>query len=49
MTTQILEVAHEVQDYINKSYDVFAKRMLNVKGNHRFDINRSVLLSRHFG
>ena len=48
MTTQILEVAHEVQDYINKSYDVFAKRMLNVKGNHRFDIKQECIAKSAF-
>jgi hypothetical protein len=48
MTTQILEVAHEVQDYINKSYDVFAIRMLNVKGNHRFDIKQECIAKSAF-
>jgi len=48
MTTQILEVAHEVQDYINKSYDVFASRMLNVKGNHRFDIKQECIAKSAF-
>jgi len=43
MTEQILEVAHEVQDYINKSYDVFASRMLNVKDGHRFDIKQECI------
>jgi len=48
MTTQILEVAHEVQDYINKSYDVFAARMLNVKENHRFDIKQECIAKSAF-
>ena len=48
MTEQILEVAHEVQDYINKSYDVFASRMLNVKGNHRFDIKQECIAKSAF-
>jgi len=48
MTTQILEVAHEIQDYINKSYDVFATRMLNVKGNHRFDIKQECIAKSAF-
>jgi DNA polymerase elongation subunit (family B) len=48
MTTQILEVAREVQDYINKSYDVFASRMLNVKGNHRFDIKQECIAKSAF-
>ena len=48
MTEQILEVAHEVQDYINKSYDVFAARMLNMKGNHRFDIKQECIAKSAF-
>ena len=48
MTEQILEVAHEVQDYINKSYDIFASRMLNVKGNHRFDIKQECIAKSAF-
>jgi DNA polymerase elongation subunit (family B) len=48
MTKQILEVAHEVQDYINKSYDVFASRMLNVKANHRFDIKQECIAKSAF-
>jgi len=48
MTEQILKIAHEVQDYINKSYDVFARRMLNVKGKHRFDIKQECIAKSAF-
>ena len=48
MTEQILSVAKEVQDYINKSYDVFAVRMLNVKGSHRFDIKQECIAKAAF-
>ena len=48
MTEQILTIAKEVQDYINKSYDVFARRMLNVKGNHRFDIKQECIAKSAF-
>ena len=43
MTDKILDTAGEVQDYINKSYDLFAVRFLNVKGEHRFDIKQEVI------
>ena len=48
MTEQILSVAKEVQDYINKSYDLFAGRMLNVKGKHRFDIKQECVAKSAF-
>ena len=48
LAEQILKIAHEVQDYINKSYDVFARRMLNVKGNHRFDIKQECIAKSAF-
>jgi DNA polymerase elongation subunit (family B) len=48
MTEQILSVAREVQDYINKSYDVFAARMLNVKEGHRFDIKQECVAKSAF-
>ena len=48
MTEQILSVAKEVQDYINKSYDVFAVRMLNVKDSHRFDIKQECVAKSAF-
>jgi len=48
MTEQILKIAHEVQDYINKSYDVFAARVLNVKDGHRFDIKQECIAKSAF-
>ena len=39
MTEKILEVTGEVQDFINKSYDYFAKKFLNCD-DHRFDIKQ---------
>jgi len=48
MTEQILNVAKEVQDYINKSYDLFAGKMLNVKGSHRFDIKQECIAKSAF-
>ena len=48
MTEQILSVAKEVQDYINKSYDLFASRLLNVKGTHRFDIKQECVAKSAF-
>ena len=39
MTEQILDIAKEVQDFINNSYDHFAKKFLNCD-NHRFDIKQ---------
>ena len=43
MTTEILSIASEVQDFLNKSYDMFALKLLNVKGEHRFDIKQEVI------
>ena len=48
MTEQILDVAKEVQDYINKSYDLFAGKMLNVKDGHRFDIKQECVAKSAF-
>ena len=42
MTKEILLVTSEVQDFLNKSYDVFAKRFLNCD-THRFDIKQEVI------
>ena len=39
MTEKILETAKVVQDYINESYNLFAKRFLNCD-EHRFDIKQ---------
>jgi len=43
MTKEILSITEEVQDFINGSYDMFAKRFLNVKDEHRFDIKQEVI------
>ena len=42
MIPAILSVAKEVQDHINKTYDVMSKRMFNVS-NHRFDIKQETI------
>tara|TARA_B100001123_G_scaffold430329_1_gene550116 strand:+ start:735 stop:3260 length:2526 start_codon:yes stop_codon:yes gene_type:complete len=48
MTTQILDVAKEVQDFINNSYNYFAKKFLNIKGDHRFDIKQECVAKSAF-
>ena len=48
MTEQILSVAKEVEDYINKSYDYFALKFLNVKKGHRFDIKQECIAKAGF-
>jgi len=48
MTEQILSVAKEVQDFINKSYDYFALKFLNVKKGHRFDIKQECVAKAGF-
>ena len=47
MTEKILETAEVVQDYINKSYDLFAKRFLNID-EHRFDIKQECVAKSAF-
>ena len=42
MTKAILPIAEEVQDYINKMYDLYAKRIHNVDV-HRFDIKQELI------
>ena len=42
MTKEILSVTSEVQDFLNNSYNVFAKRFLNCD-EHRFDIKQEVI------
>jgi DNA polymerase elongation subunit (family B) len=42
MATAILEVADNVQTFINKSYDVMAKRFFNIE-EHRYDIKQEVI------
>jgi DNA polymerase elongation subunit (family B) len=48
MTEQILSVATEVQDFINSSYNLFASKLLNVKGGHRFDIKQECIAKSAF-
>jgi len=48
MTEQILEIADEVQAYINKSYNYFSSNFLNIKGDHRFDIKQEVIAKSAF-
>ncbi len=42
MSKEILVIAKEVQDFMNSSYDMFAKKFLNVT-DHRFDIKQEVI------
>ena len=42
MTRAILPIAEEVQEYINKMYDLYAKRIHNVD-THRFDIKQELI------
>ena len=42
MSKEILVISKEVQDFMNSSYDMFAKRFLNVT-DHRFDIKQEVI------
>ena len=47
MTEKILETAGVVQDYINQSYNLFAKRFLNID-DHRFDIKQECIAKAAF-
>ena len=42
MTQRIMEICAEVQDYLNVSYDYFAKKFLNID-KHVFDIKQEVV------
>jgi DNA polymerase elongation subunit (family B) len=42
MTQRIMEICAEVQDYLNKSYDYFAKKFCNID-KHVFDIKQEVI------
>lgn len=42
MSERIMEVCGEVQDYLNKSYDYFASKFLNIT-DHVFDIKQEVI------
>ena len=48
MTEQILEIAGEVQDYINKSYNYFSSKFLNIRGDHRFEIKQEMIAKAAF-
>ena len=48
MTEQILSIAKEVQDFINKGYNYFATKFLNVKKSHRFDIKQECIAKAGF-
>lgn len=42
-----IEKAKELQDYLNSSYDYYARKMLNIpEGQHRFDIKQELVASR---
>jgi DNA polymerase elongation subunit (family B) len=45
MATAILDVAQNVQDFINKSYDIMAKKFFNIS-THRYDIKQEVISKR---
>ena len=42
MSKAILEIADEVQSYLNESYNYFAKKFCNLN-KHRFDIKQEVI------
>jgi DNA polymerase elongation subunit (family B) len=42
MTKRIRDVASELQDYLNNSYDYFASKFCNIK-NHKFEIKQEVI------
>ena len=48
MTEKILETAKIVQDFINESYNLFAKKFLNCD-EHRFDIKQECVAKSRFG
>ena len=45
MSNGILKVADDVQKFLNKSYDVMAKKFYNIE-DHRFDIKQEVIAKR---
>ena len=47
MTEAILKVASDVQQFVNKFYDVMAKRFFNIE-KHRFDIKQEVISKSSF-
>ena len=48
MTEQILDIASEVQDYINKSYNYFSSKFLNIHEDHRFEIKQELIAKSAF-
>ena len=48
MTEQILDIADEVQTYINKSYNYFSSHFLNIRGDHRFEIKQELIAKSAF-
>ncbi len=42
MSKRILDIASELQDYLNKSYDYFGEKFLNIQ-KHRFEIKQEVI------
>jgi DNA polymerase elongation subunit (family B) len=43
MTEAILKVAKDTQEYINRSYDSFAKRLMNINRDHYFNIKQELI------
>ena len=48
MTDKVMTVVNEVQDFLNKTYDSFVLKFLNIKGDHRFNIKQEVIARRAF-
>lgn len=46
MCSMISDVAHEVQNFINQSYNVMAKKMFNIYNSHRFEIKQENIARR---
>jgi len=46
MCSMISDVAHEVQGFINQSYNVMAKKMFNIYNDHRFEIKQENIARR---
>lgn len=46
MCDKISEVARNVQDYINASYNIMADKMFNINGSHRFEIKQENIARR---
>ena len=48
MVDKVMAIVKEVQDFLNKSYDSFALKFLNIKGDHKFNIKQEVISRRSF-